>query len=564
MRRLGLVCLALLAGLSVAAADTVHLRDGRKYVGKVTSKPGKVVVEMKLGTIELNAADVLLIDTGTAVVPDAAASLPEEEKSAPVSLGGAVYWDSSACTLPEAMLFMLARQEQAGFADSPPDTTSAVQLNQWRIYAHEGRRKLGSDWLTRPDQRRRRAAYDKALRDADDVIRQAHSVYGQTPADQARRKDLEAKATKAVKDAIALWPDPIIQDFLSGVTDLQAKDFTDAEAHFRRCCQAEPLVAAFHQGRGLALAGLKRPMPVLTEFVAAVALRDDNYELLQTLETAMKDVPGTKTSDAVYLQAQAILDRYEPPKNPYRSYGGTPWMMPGPRSWQWRDDQGFTPPYDRVVTRQTIGVPIADNVLIVDEEAIRSADLLYVEIAPGKVVYAEPMQRGLGSTTAKTTAYLAGIKVTDATFTPVEMDKLADPKKGQELTLKTVNCYRQMGTAIRSPISSVGEAAERTIELKKSLQPGESMAAAFAGEDFVGFVSGRTDFEAEDFGNSSLFKAADLAAAIDPIKRSLRYSSSNRFGRPTLKADAPKLQAQGKVFLVHILVGEKPPAQVSN
>jgi hypothetical protein len=348
------------------------------------------------------------------------------------------------------------------------------------------------------------------------------------------------------------------------VADLQAKDFTDAEAHFRHCCQAEPLVAAFHQGRGFALAGLKRPLPVLAEFVAAVGLRDDNYELLQTLETAMKDVPGAKTSQAVYLQAQAMLDRYEPPKSPYHSYGGTPWMMPG-RQWQWRDDQAFTPPYDRVVTRQTIGVPIADNVLVVDEEAIRSADLLYVEIAPGQVVYAEPLQRGVGySTTARAAAPLTGIKVYDAAFTPLEMEKLADPKKGQELSLKTVNCYRQMGTAIRSTISSVGEATEKTIELKSSLQPGESVGAAFAGEDFVGFVSGRTDFEAEDFGKSSLFKAVDVAAAIDPIKRALRYSGSNRFGRPALKADAPKLQAQGKVFLVHILVGEKPPAQVSN
>ena len=50
-----------LAGARPSAAETVYLRDGRKLVGKVTREGQKVKVEMALGTVLIDAAEVIYI-----------------------------------------------------------------------------------------------------------------------------------------------------------------------------------------------------------------------------------------------------------------------------------------------------------------------------------------------------------------------------------------------------------------------------------------------------------------------------------------------------------------------
>jgi len=61
MRRLLLATiLAALGG--VAAADTVHLRDGRKLEGELTDLGGQYELKMKFGTLKVNKADVLRIE----------------------------------------------------------------------------------------------------------------------------------------------------------------------------------------------------------------------------------------------------------------------------------------------------------------------------------------------------------------------------------------------------------------------------------------------------------------------------------------------------------------------
>ena len=87
-------------------------------------------------------------EAGTAAQPDPQPAKPPPAGSSNIPIQLAAEWDPALVTLPEPALFMTARRLEllAGVAD-----TGAIrqELKQWRILAHDGKRKVGANWLSR-------------------------------------------------------------------------------------------------------------------------------------------------------------------------------------------------------------------------------------------------------------------------------------------------------------------------------------------------------------------------------------------------------------------------------
>lgn len=556
--------LLTLTGLMLAgavAADTVYLRDGRQlWAKKVTKADGKVRLEMPYGTAEFPESEVSYIDYGTAQPASKPAQVESEPlEQAPVKLQPSVRWDLAEATVPEPIVFMLARQRE--LAGESGDDLSG-QLKQWRIAVHEQKRKHRDEWLARDDRRRRLADFRKRLKDADDKARQAKSIYGDTPADQAKKKKLQTEVEQDYYTAAGAWPDPLLSEFLTAVLDLRAGKSKQAEGRFRRCLENESLLAGLHQGRGLALAADKQALSALAEFVACAELWDDSYEPFRLIEETAKDVPGAQTNDPIYRKAQDLLDRYEKPKYASYAHGGISWLMPG-RGWQSRDEGLFVPPYERFICRQAIAIPLTeDGVMVVDSAALTGALKIYVQVAPGRLVQATPYRAGsiVRSSTQKVELPLALIRASGAAFTPVQTESPAEVKVDQRVSLRAANAYRVMGNEIRLAQAQVKQVGPEGIALDTGVLPGEGLSAVFDGDKFVGLFTGRVDAEAADCGQSSFIDPAALSAWIAQVKRYLRpggktYSSS---AGPALKADVEPVKAEGQVFLLYILQGETP------
>ena len=564
MRRLVAIALAgwlVLAGAGLA--DTVYLRSGKKLVGKVTKIDGKYRVDMGVGVVDVDEADVLYVAKGGATRPALTTGPSIDVAPVPVRIRPAVVWNINDANTPEPIVFMLARRREL-LLDDPASGGLGEQVKHWQISVHDGKRKLGAQWITRDQQRHRRTEYEKRLRKAEEITREVRSLtYSRKAGDAAKRKRLTGQAIKEMEAAVRGWPDPIMQSFLQGVLELRKKNYLQAEVRFRKCTEAEPLVAGFRQGRGIALLGLERPLDALAEFIACLQLRDDSGGAIDQVEKSMKEVPGAKVGSPIYRSAQALLERYEKPDRAYRSYGrGVAWLMPGRRPWQARGETLFTPPCDRVVTRQALGVPITDSALLVDEAALAGAELVYVQLTDDLLVRAYPKRRTYGYGAKKLDLPISAVIVPTATFTPVEMEKPAPLKAGQRLTIRAANSYRVMGTEIRIGAASVVKADKDGVTLDGGVLPGEPLAAAFADKAFAGFLTGRTDPEADGCGKSTFIKPADLTAYLKKLKGTLRYSPYRSWSGPKLKEDAPKHSAGGRVFLVYVLLGDKPPAPV--
>lgn len=557
--------LAVTTVLAVAAltlGETVYLRDGRKLIGKVTRRDGKVKVEMAYGTVVVDESDVIYVGQGE---PKTRPSAPDpiDSRRPTAKPRPAVEWNPTKATLAEAMLFMAERR-----AELLPEAMShgvRQELEQWRQAAHDRKRKAGANWLTRDQQDHRRAEFDKRVRPANEKARRAARAYERTDADRVRKRRLRTQARNELLAAARLWPDEVIRNFLIATQELRYDSYAKAEEGFRRCVEAQPLVAAFHQGRGYALLGLKRHVEALEEFILCVKLRDDTYQTLKLLEDAMKEVPGSSIDEPAYAAARELLDRYEKPKYEYRSYGkGIAWLMPG-GTWASRDDTLFTPAYDRLVARQALAVPVTeDGLLLADKNALAAAHLVYVEVGPNQFVRAETSRQvSRSSRTDRQGIPLATIAVRGVTFVPVDLEKPAPVKPDAALTIRAVNVYRQMGTEIRQGEARVASVEDGRPNLASALLPGEAVGAAFADGRFAGFLAARDDPEVAGCGQSTFIKPADLAEWIGRLKKYLKSRPSYRSARgPNLKPDAARIAADGQVFLVHILLGEKPPPKL--
>ncbi len=579
-----LVCLVL---SGQAVGDTVYLRDGKTLIGEVTEKDGKYLVKLAYGTIQVEKSKVIHVEYGKGTAAPQTRPV-DDDKRPGVDVQPSCRWRFSEATLPEPIVFMTTRQLEL-LGDSAPETLENL-LKQWRIAAHDGKRKCGLTWLAKARQRQRRIAFEKHLRQAFQFEKEANSIRGKKSSDRAKKKKLMLKAEQESYVAAKNLPDPLLRNFLTAVLDLRNRKYKEAEQLFRKCIKSEPLVAAFHQGRGYALMKLKQPLRALEEFVVCLELRDDTYEAIGLIESAMEKVPGAKVGDPVYVKAKELLGRYEKRGSTFRTSGtGVSWLMPG-KAWQSRrgvyyvprrpnssdrrrekrrQDERFRmlePPYERIISKQALAIPIAESALLVDKDAIAGAHLLYVQIAPNVLVRAAPSRRRTyRPVTGKADLPLVIIRTRGVTFTPVDLEKMPAVKTDQEVTIRAVNLYRQMGTEIRTGIAKVASAGkDGGVTLSSRILPGEVVGAVLLEEAFAGLLTARTRPEIKDCGKSVFIGPKDLAAWIKPLKRSLNRRLSYGYGGPKLKKDAPKKEVKGQVFLVHILLGEKPPLREEN
>ena len=562
-----LIAIALLAALlaSAATGDTVHMRDGRALVGKVTKVGDKLKIKTPLGVIVVDQTDVIYVAYGDGEAKPATTGPATHRPPKPVTVKPDVVWNISKAVLPDQIVFMLSRRLEA--LPGASSTSLREQIRIRKIAAHEAQRKVAATWLTRDEQRRRRAIYEENLRNARDLLRQAESLERSSKRDaKAKAKELRAKARGQLDAGVRVWPDMTMRMFLSGLVDLESKDYKSADKHFRTCIEAEPLVAGFRQARGLALVGLKRPLAALAEFTASLELRDDDFESIRMVEETMKTVPGAKLQDPIHVRAKALLDRYEKPDRAIRRRRsrGAVWMMPGKKPWTVTDRSPLPlPPYDRIVTRQALGVAIAENALLVDAAAVKGAAAMYVQLEPGLIVQARPKRKSYAALAGggeEVDIPLTAIIVPTATFTPVDVANPVPLKDDQYVTVRAVNAYRRMGTAIRTGTARVSKPEKGQATLAGGCQPGERAGAVFVDKTFAAMFTARTDVQGPGCGTSQLVKPADLAQGVKNMARSLRYKRPGGFMlTPRLKEDAPKHKAVGSTFLVFIVVGETAP-----
>ena len=555
---------ALLAALLIvaaASADTVVLNDGRRFVGKVTKADGKVRIETAMGPVTVFEAQVMIITPEDAPAPPDTPGTGPEAVDAPPP-GPQWQWDPEAVTFPEPLLYMTIRQIEL----LPPEAVDAgirARRRQWQGYSHERQRKYGMMWLDRDQRERRREAFAERAKEAGDALHKAARARPDDWAERAQQQRLVAQAREALIRTAKTWPDQLIAEFLVAGQELDAGEYMAAERRFLWCIQAEPLVAAFHQGRGMALLGLKNPLKALEEFRTCLKRRDDTFQTLEMLKSALLEVPGHSLRHPGFLAARALLDRYEAPDRPYRpSTRGTLWLMPG-REWASRDGELPTPPYERLICRTALGVPISEDVLVADSDALNGALEVYVQATPSDVVRATP-PRSSSSRDAEEVP-LTMIRVHGAKLTPVDLEKAAPLAARQRLTIRAANAYRQMGTTVRQGEVTVASAEAGDVKLNGTgILPGERVGAAFAGEQFAGFLTARMDPRADNAGTSRFVDPKVLADWAAKAKKSLERTSSSRGRGPVLKEDAARVEAPGKVFLVYILCGEKPLPKALN
>lgn len=562
MRRI--LTLAFLAGLFLPAAapgEVVHMRDGRKFVGKVIKEGSKYRIEMEYGTITVDTADVIYVLQGGTTRPARRATPAVTVTRPPIRVRPKARWSMNKATRPEPVVFMLTRQLELLAGDMGTQAI-ARQLEEWKKILHDGKRRVGDTWLSREEQRRRRAEFErrvaKARKLASELRRYARPS---SDAEKAKARRLEMAAIQDLYAAATVWPDAIIREFLAGTLDLRAKNYKRAEQRFSNCIDAEPLVAAFHQGRGIALIGLNQHLQALEEFSVCLQLRDDSFRSLELVREAMRVTPGAKMKDPAYVKAKDLLAQYEKPKTAYRTRSRRmAWLMPG-RLWQLRDETLFTPPYDRLVSKQALAVPIAEGALLLDANTVRDAQLIYVQAGPDMMVRADAA-RSYSYSSGKSGLPLAVIRTTRVKFTPVKVEEPAALQADQTVTIRAVNVYRQMGTEIRTRSARVTAAGADGVKLDRTLLPGEGVAAAFLGEAFAGFLTARCKPEEPGCGKSTFIKPSELTEWVNKIKRTLAGRSRyTRYGRPELKGNVAKKAIEGQVFLVHIILGEKPPRE---
>jgi len=566
-----MVC-AMLA--TAALGDVVYLKNGKTYEGKVTRQGDKIIIDVQIGAIEVDASEVIYIATAPV----------EPRATSPASQPGLItplrprkdLSPLERATRPEPLVFLCMRSLAASSSTNVGDELRQ-QIEQYRAMCHDRKRKGEADWIGPGDFLRRRQVFAAHLKEARDLVRQANSNRVPTPKQTAaealaQRRKLEVLAFGKMQQAARAWADPLLQRFLLGVAEVEWRDPKQAEELFRSCIDDLPLVAAFHQGLGLALQQSDRPLEALTEFIQMLELRPDSPDGLKLLKDAMAKVPGSQTKAPAYVSAEEFVKQWGEssgsggivaPGGLGGGFGGLggkagagiAWLLPGKPA-AIKDETLPELPYDRLFTRQAVGVPIGDKTLMVDKAVLDDALELFVQIDAKTIVPAS---------TRKVTSFgkikeppLVLVSVEGYGFTPAEADEKAKFAVGDKVTAYGLGLYESMGGAVRQAggkIESV--AAEGTLKLSVTLAPGEAAGPVVTSDGkLAGFLAGKTDVRAENGGPDAMIPLADAAALIKQAKKGSSYGGQNLYGRAVRKAPASR-PATGRFFIVYALCGEK-------
>ncbi|HOF18398.1 MAG TPA: hypothetical protein PK082_05775, partial [Phycisphaerae bacterium] len=453
---------------------------------------------------------------------------------------------------PEVLAFMILRNLSARPSGDTFDMKR--QLEQYRILAHERKRRAAGRWLDAKDFVRRRQAFQENLKDARDLLRKSPPASDTSAKAKSERTRIDQAAGQKLQTAAKAWADPVLRSFLLGACFLNDGAYAQAEALFRDGCAAEPRVAAFHQGRAAALLNLQRELEAVEELTLAARLSGGAKELLADLQDAMAKVPGAQAGSAAYQDAKGLLDDYgvsgrpAAPRTAYQAQGVT-WMLPG-RKVHVRDRSLPEPPYDRLYSKQAVGVPLSTRKLLVDSSVVDGALEVFVRIDDRTVVPAR-FQR-FGSFGRGAPPPVAVLTLERYTFTPAEADEKTPPAPGAKGAAFSLGLFEEMGSVIReSPVEVSAVAEDGAVRFAGGLAAGETTSPVLTADGrLLGFLAGKTDVTADNGG-------PDRWIALPGIAREVQQAKSAAGGYyGGAQAQAKPIAAEGKVFIVYGVFGE--------
>lgn len=556
MTRILILAAAVLLGASLAGADTIYLRDKDKALDGTAVRNGdKYLIQLTGGgTMEVDVKDVVYIlgsgaATGTSQPTSTApaGSRPADAATNPVSgapIAGNGSVDLENVTMPETMVFATMRR----LATAGGDTFELrKQLENWRAATHDRQRKIGPNWVGPKEFVQHRTAYDELAKEAQTLAAKVRN--------KPNTKELLGPAFGKMRQAAMAWYDPLIRNFLLGVADYQAGGFLQSYTEFQQCLRDAPFVAAFSQGEASALADLDRAPEALAPACDFLRMKDDVIDAYDLLKRVMAKVPGTEMRNAAYLQAKDLLAQFQDPGA--QPSGSTisksfTWHMPSDKSgrgWTSRDETTLpTPPYDRLVIRQAMAIPVADNMLLVDGATVNDALDIVVRVDNGKYVQGV-VKKASGP---KVVSPLVLVTVPSCTFTPVGRTDGPEELKDKDATVYAASLFPELGASPRAGRVKV-RLQKDVLRLPGALMPGESTSPVVSETgQLVGFVTGRTDVMAENGGDEKVIPLSEISPLLKNLKSTSVSSSSGR-----LKRSGSPVAMKEKAFMVYGIFGEK-------
>jgi tetratricopeptide (TPR) repeat protein len=522
---------------------------------------------------------VLSLLAGLVVAGDTPPPLP------PLKLESPRPFSPDKATTPQTQVFYYMR----GLSGSSSLTLDELRSNilRYRTLAQDRKRRglRADDWVAPDEFRRHREVYTQLLKDAADALHPKDTHTGtHTPpvgtgsgvlSAQAKQKKNEAACLQKLDKAAQSWPDAAFRNFLMGLAYLQSTDAQGkkdklgaAESAFKDCCNLAPRVAGFHQARGETLTELGRHLEATAEFTMAARLATDSKQAMTRLNTAMAKVPGTEITRTEYLQAKEFFRQNE--ANPTSGGGGwspgglggngNVWLVPAKAGRSWAtinipvspptgnaNPSLPTPPYDRLLFRQAVGVPVGKNTLLLDADTIKDALEITVQIDDRTLATAKVTRTGGDGKTPPLTV----ITVTGYEFTPLGGDKKTTFKAPIAAHVYAANAYEEMGQNIRDAkckIKAIDAAGNPKVDDK--LQAGEAAAAIVTDDGILaGFLAGKTDVTADDGGANKFYPLKDILPLMGG-------GGSGGWTPGGSGATTTAKPATGKFFLVHIVLGE--------
>lgn len=570
------VCLlGLLFVVTLAGGDTIYLRSGKQLKGSAVKQSDTYVITLADGSKQtLPASEVLYVASdkkpvtppvtapttpttpttpATPAAPAASSALDRHDLS---TLGVKGQFRVSTATLPEAAVFHYLRQGR-GRADIEK------KIAHYRALAHDQKRQVNGKWLAPYEYAARRRKYLELVKEAYDDLKRVKDPKKKTLTIREKMDNAKYKAGgfAKLKQAARAWPDPLFRLFLLGVANAQGDDYTAATQCFRGCVLRAPGVAAFYQGRAKAYLEKGRYAEALKDYLTLATLKPDEPEVASLLAKALKATPGNAVRTTLFQTAQERLKTL--PQKRKRSgtfsssrYGGESekWLLPG-KYITTRAGSLPTPPMDRIVFKQAIAVPVSEDSLLVDIEAVRGAQEILLATGDGNFI---PVTlKGSSRSRRQGSAPLALLQVTGYELTPLKID--TDPTIAKRsLAAFGVDQLKEMGSKVRPlalQVKSVDDAGLLTLD-GSGLAPGESASPLLDSKDqFVGFLCGKTDALDDKMPDKYLapVELEDLLKKA-ATKRSRRTTSRYRSSKAAQAAPKP---LKGRTFLILAIVGEK-------
>ncbi|MCY2925989.1 MAG: hypothetical protein NT031_11225 [Planctomycetota bacterium] len=591
--------IAVLTAAALAEADVVYLRNGTMLQGQTVKEGDMIVVRSEAGETKVALADVVHIVRSEEPAPSLDAPLnatskpgsasrpgdPDEPLApppVPVSVEGAVNpagpertFSADRASLADTQVF--AWERVLGRMGAGAESYYLRQeIERARGTAHERKRRVGTNWLGPKDFAARRAAYAKKLAEAEELINRAGRIdAAKTEKEIAQYHSLMSAGNKKLQEAADVWADPLLRRYLLGLASLWGQDADRGELLMASLTKECPLVAGYQQGHGMALFEQKRGLTALGAYIEMMQLRpdargSDKQTIVDLVEKAMHLVPGHKIKTPTYQRAQELVDKLKAQK--VAGFGGGSFiasaarknemtlLMPDPkgRSWQTRGPVLPVPPYDRMMFRQAVGVPIGPELLLVDAKAAADAMEIYVQVDSRTVAPAQlEKPRGVEAGTQALTL----LRVKGYAFHPLLKADPTDLTPNTSVVAFATDFYSEMGNRIRTVAGKVVPAPgnkEGPPQFTMGLLAGEGTAPILMGEDsLVGFLGGRIDTHADHCGLSKFIPTAELDALFKSAKSDrIGVSVVRRPGAPPTPAAPAAIEVAGKAFLVYFIVPE--------